>query len=364
MISFSIQFGLRSTSVLIDPGLISMLGPQLKHALPRAARVLVITDDHVASLYAEAAAASLQRSGWDAELFIVPSGEASKSLSNASAIYDRLAQGRYSRDSAIIAVGGGVVSDLAGFVAATWMRGIGFVICPTTLEAAVDASVGGKTAVNHPAGKNLIGAFHQPQAVMIDPICLATLPDRDIRAGLAESIKHGAIRDPEFLVWHEDNREAILAKDPAIMAQLIEKNVRIKADVVAADEREQSGIRASLNFGHTIGHAIEAWAEFDLRHGECVSLGMVAACQLSVDMGLLGQADAEQIRRILVYFGLPVQLPNPPMIQPLLEFIALDKKAANKKVRFVLLDGIGQTVMRDDVAPEQIILAIQTILGP
>jgi 3-dehydroquinate synthase len=218
----------------------------------------------------------------------------------------------------------------------------------------VDASIGGKTAVNHPAGKNLIGAFHQPILVLIDPQCLKSLSRRDLVAGMGESIKHAVIRDPAFLDWHRSRREVVLDRDAEALAELIERNVRIKAAVVAQDEREQTGVRAALNFGHTIGHALEQWGGYARRHGECVALGMVAACRLSVQMGLLDEDSRAQVVETIEAYGLPTSLESAVPADDILGYIERDKKSARNRVRFVLLDGLGRTVLRDDV-PESVV---------
>jgi 3-dehydroquinate synthase len=318
----------------------------------------------VAPLYAETVTRSLARAGLTSELHVLPPGEESKSLAQAAALYDRLAAGRYGRDATLLALGGGAVSDLTGFVAATWMRGVRFVICPTTLEADVDACIGGKTAVNHSTGKNLIGAFHQPSLVLIDPDCLGTLSQRDLVAGLGESIKHAVIAAPAFLEWHLDSRDAILSRDSEVLAELIERNLRIKAEVVARDERDASGVRAVLNFGHTVGHAVERWCNYQRRHGECVALGMVAACQLSVRMGLLDEASRAAVLDTIHAYGLPTSLEADLPAEELLGYIAGDKKAAGGRVRYVLLHGIGRTVLRDDVPDDLVVEAIGVLGKP
>ena len=361
VICVDVELGGRRSLVRIGAGLLAEAGPLLAQVGGRG-RVLVVSDHNVAPRYAQRVTGSLEGAGFSAALHLIPPGDQSKSLAEASAIYDRLAAGNYARDATVLAVGGGVVSDLAGFVAGTWMRGANLVICPTTLEADVDASVGGKTAVNHPAGKNLIGVFHQPGLVIVDPSCLESLADRDMAAGMAESVKHAAISDGEFLDWQLAHRDAILSRTPAVLEQLIERNVRIKAGVVTRDERDQAGIRAALNFGHTIGHALEAWWAYDRRHGECVALGMVAACRMSVRMGLLDTADERRVVETIGAFGLPVSLDAPPPADRILEYITHDKKAAGDRVHFVLLDGIGQAVLRPDV-PDSVVVDALTALG-
>ncbi len=324
---------------------------------------MVVTDEHVGPLYADAVGRSLAAAGFNVERHVIRPGDQSKALVTASQLYDRLAAGRYGRDSTLLALGGGVVSDLTGFVAATWMRGTGFAVCPTSLEGAIDASIGGKTAVNHPAGKNLIGVFYQPRVVVIDPHCLGTLPRRDLVAGLAESVKHAVIRDPDFLEWHRRQREAILQLEPQTLETLIERNVRIKADVVAPDERERTGLRAILNFGHTVGHAIEAGSDYERRHGECVALGMVVACRLSVRMGLLDADDEQTVVAALAELGLPTALGSAGDTRRLMDYVARDKKATGRRVRYVLLEGLGRPVMRDDVPDEAVVEVLHSLAG-
>ncbi|MFH0980722.1 MAG: 3-dehydroquinate synthase [Planctomycetota bacterium] len=325
------------------------------------AKVLVVSDANVAPLYADSVAESLNQAGLECRLAVVPAGEGSKSLEQLVFLYGELAAMRLGRDGFLVAVGGGVVSDLAGFAAATWLRGVDFVICPTTLEAAVDASLGGKTAINHAAGKNLIGAFHQPVHVVIDPLCLRTLARRDLVAGLAESIKHALIADETFVSWHETQRDAILACHPPTLEELVARNVAIKAGVVAQDARERTGVRAQLNFGHTLGHAIEAACGYELRHGECVALGMVGAARISRSLGLLGREECERVEALVGSFGLPVHYAQLPSYGVLASYMAGDKKVAAALARWVLLSGIGDTVIRSDVGEPLIQEAIESL---
>lgn len=304
---------------------------------------ILVTDSVVGPYYAGRARTALERGGWLVSEHRIPSGEGSKSVSELAALFEFLAARRVARDGLIVALGGGVVSDLAGFAAACWMRGIPWVVVPTTLEAQIDASIGGKTAINIPGGKNLVGAFHQPGAVLIDPTCLRTLDPRDVRAGLAESIKHALISSDDFFAWHERNVDAILALDDTVLTELIERNVRIKANVVARDPFERTGERMMLNFGHTMGHAIEACCGYALRHGECVALGMLAACRMSVAMGVLESSIVDRIHALLSRFGLPTALTEPIPFERIKDTIARDKKARGKQVQWVLLESIGQT---------------------
>ncbi len=328
-------------------------------------RVVVISDSNVCPLYGERTKQALLRNGTTAVCErIIPAGEASKNWMVAGELFGFLAKQQIGRDAVIVALGGGVVSDIAGFVAATWMRGVRLVLCPTTLEADIDAAIGGKTAINILGGKNLVGAFHQPSLIVVDPTCLKTLTQRDIRSAMAESIKHALISSADFLEWHESNVDAILALDSSVTMQLIEKNIRIKADIVSRDTAELTGLRIFLNFGHTIGHAIEECCGFTLRHGECVSLGLVAACRLSNRIGLLDSSTADRAERLLARFGLPVRLEFPIEFDQIQTAMRLDKKVRNGSPRFVLLEGIGRPVVRSDVPQSFIREAIQSLLEP
>lgn len=334
----------RGYAVDIGVGLLKTLGPRLRR-LSDARRAFLVTDANVGPLYGDEGVVSLRSAGFQVTTVTVPPGDASKSLEQAGLIYDRLAERTHGRREPIVALGGGAVGDLAGFVAATWMRGVPFVQCPTTLEADIDASVGGKTAVNHPAGKNLIGAFHQPVLVWIDIAALQTLSDRDFKAGLAESVKHAVIRDEAFLAWHEENAERILRQDPAALPTLIHRNCRIKASIVEADEREFSahGVgRAALNLGHTIGHAIESQSGYGFRHGEAVALGMNAALDLAVRECGFPEHDRRRVESLLSALGLPIRSPCALDADDLVTRTLLDKKALDRLARFVLPVEIGR----------------------
>jgi 3-dehydroquinate synthase len=305
----------------------------------RGRHVLVVTNQTIAPLYLLRVQAGL--AGFEHAALILPDGEAHKTLANVEAVFERLAALGATRDATIVALGGGVIGDLAGFAAACWMRGIDFVQMPTTLLAMVDSSVGGKTGVNLPAGKNLVGAFHQPRAVVADTGTLATLPDREYRAGLAEVVKYGAIGDTVFFAWLEANIDALNARDPAALAEAIASSCRHKAGVVARDEHEH-GERALLNFGHTFGHALETATGYGaLLHGEAVAIGMVLAARLSAHLGLADGADARRLARLLAAFGLPVESSgNDP--QRLLDLMRLDKKNLAGTLRLILWRGIGR----------------------
>lgn len=354
----------RAYPIYIEPGALASLGARLRDDVP-SRRVAIITDGHVGPIYGEPALQSLREAGFEPTLITVPAGESSKSLDRIAGIYDAVADARLDRTSTIVALGGGMIGDLTGFVAATWMRGVHFVQCPTTVLADVDASVGGKTGINHRSGKNMIGAFYQPRFVLIDTAVLHSLDEREFRAGLAESVKHAIIKDAEFFKWHEDHASGVLAYDADALGELFEHNVRIKAAVVAEDEREVSGVRALLNFGHTVGHAIEtamarrgdAWP-----HGECVSAGMVAAAEISVAAGRLNREEAQRIVTILRRIGLPTEAPLANARDEIKDLMRSDKKVAVGKLRFVLADHIGQATLYSDIQPAWIEAGLDSVL--
>ena len=355
----------REYDITIGAGLLTEVGDIIRRQCD-AKRATVVTDTHVGPLYADMLERSLHTAGFDHTRITVPAGDASKSLEQAAELFDSLATARHDRTEPILALGGGMIGDLAGFAAATWLRGVPFVQCPTTLEANIDASVGGKTAVNHKAGKNLIGAFHQPICVCIDPACLATLSERDFIAGLAESVKHAVIRDPEFFDWHEREADAIAAQSEETVRELIRRNCANKAEVVAADEREMAAFgvgRAALNFGHTIGHAIEAQLHFALRHGEAVSLGIVAAAALAERHGTFPSEENQRLQQLLAALRLPVRSPQPLDTADILDRLYVDKKAKSGKVRFVLPTRLGQVEWRDDL-PKEAIAEVVEMLQP
>lgn len=355
--------GAQPYRISIAPGLLSD-GASLSAAL-RGSQALIVSDDTVAPLYADRVEQALRaaRPGLSTARFILPAGEASKTLQAFSGAIDALAALGARRDACVYALGGGVVGDLAGFAAACWMRGIDCVQLPTTLLAMVDSSVGGKTAVDLPQGKNLVGAFHPPRAVLADTAVLRTLPPRELRAGLAEVVKYGAIADAGFLAWLEAQADALLSGDADALAEAIARSCAHKAAIVERDPREQ-GDRALLNFGHTFAHAIEAAQGYDgLNHGEAVAVGMVLAARLSEHMGLAPAADTARLRALLARLGLPVDLP--PGLEPgqLLELMRLDKKAVAGGLRFVVWERIGEARVRDSV-PEDAVLRILGASGP
>lgn len=356
-----------STDIVIEPGTLDNVGQLLRKRIDGQNRhAVLVSDETVGALYAPQVLDSLNAAELEVSQYRFPPGEASKCLSEAERLYRFLAEIRLSRDGVLVALGGGVVSDLTGFVAATWMRGIQFAICPTTLEADVDASVGGKTGVNLSLGKlsigkNLVGAFHHPVLVAIDPRCLKSLDPRDVRAGLAESVKHALVFSEDFLQWHESNVVDLLALDDSCLTHLITENLRTKSAIVEQDQAETGNRRILLNFGHTIGHALESHFDYRYRHGECVSLGMVAACRLSSDLGLLDGEVTKRAERLLESLGLPTRLEATVDASRILALIDLDKKRRNAQRRFVLLKDVGQPVIRSDVPDDAIDRAIQSL---
>lgn len=340
----------RSYPIIIERGLLRGVGMGMRE-MGFSGRCAVITNPAVGRLYSKKLLDSLAGAGFEPLTVEVPDGEEYKTLSEIARIYDRLLAERLERDSAIIALGGGVVGDMAGFVAATFLRGVPYVQVPTTLLAQVDSSVGGKTGVNHPLGKNLIGAFYQPRAVFIDPDVLKTLDKREITSGFSEVVKYGVIRDERFFSFLEEERERLVGLEDEIISA-IERACSIKAQVVSRDERER-GIRSILNFGHTFGHAIEAATGYTgFKHGEAVSIGMVMAAELSSFLGLSAKGVAERIRGLLSGFGLPTSFSG---ISPtrLIEAIRLDKKKKGGSIRFVLVEAIGKVALKE-VAEERL----------
>ncbi|HEY6169635.1 MAG TPA: 3-dehydroquinate synthase [Verrucomicrobiae bacterium] len=339
-----VPLGSRSYAIQIAPGLLASLGAECAR-LKLGARCAILSDSHVAKRFGRAAEKSLRAAGFEPISIVVPAGEVSKSLVTVQRCYDQLAAHRLERKSFIVALGGGVVGDLAGFVAATYLRGIPFVQVPTTLLAQVDSSVGGKVGVNLKAGKNLVGAFHQPRLVLCDLDTLGTLPDREFRAGLAEVIKYGVISDAKLFATLERDLDKLLAREPQTLATVIARCCEIKAYVVAQDETE-SGLRAILNFGHTIGHAIENISGYGkYLHGEAIAIGQVAAAKISAEILGLSAAEVARITRLFERAGLPTQIKLTASARVrLLAAMKLDKKVAAGEIKFVLAKRIGNVV--------------------
>lgn len=346
METIELDLGERSYPIYIGAGLLER--PQLVQDHLGTGRVVVITNEVVAPLYLDRAKALF--ADRLAETIVLPDGEAHKNLETVNNIYDRLMAGKYDRKTTLVALGGGVIGDITGFVAATYQRGVPFLQIPTTLLAQVDSSVGGKTGVNHPRGKNMIGAFYQPVCVLADTQVLHTLPAREIRAGLAEVLKYGLIIDREFFDWLDDNAAAVSSLSTEELTRAVRRCCEIKADVVARDERE-GGVRALLNLGHTFGHAIETATGYGTwLHGETVAMGMVMAADLSRRLGWIDSATAGRIREVLEQkYGMPVIPPADISVQQYLDLMASDKKAEQGRIRFILLKAIGEAVIEGNV---------------
>jgi 3-dehydroquinate synthase len=354
----NVELSNHSYPIIVQPGSLRQIGAILR-ARSAAAKAAIITDSHVAAHFLPAARQSLTQAGFAVIEAVIPAGENHKTFSDLLPVFDRILESRIDRQTPSIALGGGVVGDMAGFVAATVLRGVPFVQVPTSLLAMVDASVGGKTGVNHATGKNLIGAFHQPIAVCVDPAVLTTLPERELRGGLAECIKHDLIRDADGFAHLERDIHRALALDIDYLSDLIAHNVAIKARVVESDPFEK-GDRAHLNFGHTFGHAIESVSKYEYSHGESVALGMVAATNLCVSLNLLDQADRERIVAVIDKAGLPTS-ESKLDTDDLLGAMAFDKKVKSGRLRFVLLERIGKATVRDDVPLDLVRKALQDI---
>lgn len=348
MKTIEVELGERAYPIHIGDGL--LLREDLIRPHIAGTQVMVVTNEVVAPLYLDALMSSL--GDFDRHSLVLPDGESFKNIEILNSIFDALLERRFARDATLVALGGGVVGDITGFAAACYQRGIAYLQVPTTLLAQVDSSVGGKTAVNHRLGKNMIGAFHQPRCVLADTATLQSLPPREFRAGLAEVIKYGLIRDAEFFQWIEANSGAILDLEPEALSFIIERSCRNKAEVVAEDERE-SGARALLNFGHTFGHAIETGLGYgSWLHGEAVAAGMVLATSMSARLGWISDADARRVQKLLVRTGLPTGLPDGLDGERMLKLMAVDKKVLGGRTRLVLLQSIGRAVVSDEFDPE------------
>ncbi len=345
-----VDLGDRSYPIHVGSGLLD--DPELYSEQIAGGQVMVVTNETVAPLYLERVQNAL--AGFQCESVVLPDGERYKTLETWQSIFDALLKHRFNRQCTIVALGGGVVGDMAGYAAASYQRGINFIQVPTTLLAQVDSSVGGKTGVNHPLGKNMIGAFHQPQCVIADTDTLNTLDDRQLSAGISEVIKYGLINDPEFFLWLEQNISALLARDPEALAFAIERSCIDKANVVAADELE-AGQRALLNLGHTFGHAIETGVGYgEWLHGEAVAAGMCMAARFSVALGWMSQQEEERILDLVEQSQLPTRPPESLDAERILELMAVDKKVLDGRLRLVLMHGIGKSVVTDDFDMEKL----------
>lgn len=344
-----VDLGSRSYSIHIGYNLFDRLGDTVKALFPGCKVMMVVTNPTVRKLYGKRVQEQLEAVGVLPLVAEIADGEEYKALSTAEKVYDLAYSNNLDRKSPILALGGGVVGDLAGFVAATYLRGVPLIQLPTTLLAQVDSSVGGKVAVNHPQGKNIIGSFYQPSAVIADLSTLKTLNEREIRAGMAEVIKYGVIADGEFFAWLEENLEKALMLAPAVMEKVVAVSCRIKSDIVQEDETDQ-GRRAILNFGHTVGHAVESLAGYGTyRHGEAVAIGMAAASKIAERVGLIGKAERSRIESILVRAGLPVDVPHCLDVNEMLCSMYRDKKVVFSKLTFVLPVRIGKAEVFRDV---------------
>jgi len=347
----SVELGERSYPIFIGEGL---LGTQDLSAFVSGAQVMIVTNETVAPLYLERAKASFP--GKRVDTVVLPDGERFKDWQTLNSIFDGLLEHRHTRKTTLVALGGGVVGDMAGFAAACYQRGVPFIQIPTTLLSQVDSSVGGKTGINHPLGKNMIGAFHQPQAVLIDTASLQTLPAREVSAGLAEVIKYGLIRDQGFLGWLEEHMDALVSLDPEALAEAIFRSCACKAEIVALDERE-GGLRAILNLGHTFGHAIETYAGYgNWLHGEAVGTGMLMAAELSALEGMISRDDCDRINRLILRAGLPDKPPVAMTADDFMGLMAVDKKNVDGLLRLVLLRSVGDAVVTSEASPENLAL--------
>ena len=358
MNTLTVELAARSYPILIGPGLLT--DPAVLEAHVPHGSVLLVSNSTVAALYADALKQGLK----DRHLVeaILPDGESYKTLATLARILDVAVANRLARDSTVVALGGGVVGDMAGFAAACYQRGVDFVQVPTTLLAQVDSSVGGKTGVNHPGGKNLIGAFHQPVAVIADTDTLATLPPRELRAGLAEIIKYGLIHDAAFFDWLEVNIDRLLAGNHQALTHAIRRSCEVKAEIVGRDERER-GDRALLNLGHTFGHAIESATGYGTwLHGEAVGAGMLMAAAMSRECGFLSAADVARLRALLHRVGLPIAAPE-VSAQAALEHMKIDKKVKAGRMRFVLLKRIGAALVTADYPPQALQATLTDYFG-
>ena len=369
--SIRVELSANSYPIMIGAGSLAGLGEQIRQqGFQAGARALVVTNPEISARYGPVVLTSLQQAGFQVRELVLEAGEDQKTPASVALIHDACLQQRLERGSLIVALGGGVVGDMAGFAAATWLRGIAVVQVPTTLLAMVDASIGGKTGVNHRGGKNLIGAFHQPRLVLIDPDCLETLPQREFRAGMAEVIKYGVIGDPVLFA----DLEGAARRDPAaglasqralgpvLLQTLLERSATAKAKVVAADERE-AGLRAILNYGHTLGHVLETLSGYGTwLHGEAVAIGMLAAGEISLALDIWSREEQQRQRAVIAAAGLPLRWPAQDP-QAVLACLQADKKVRDGRVRFVLPSGLGSVQIRDDVAESAILSALEILSG-
>ena len=354
----------QSYQIAIAPSSLDQLGEHMA-GLKLGKKVLLVSNPMIFKHYGERAIASLKAHGFDVSSCTLPPGERYKTLNSLQKIYDTALENRLERSSTMVALGGGVIGDMTGFAAATWLRGINVVQVPTTLLAMVDSAIGGKTGVNHPQGKNLIGAFHQPRLVLIDPLVLKTLPMREFRAGMAEVIKYGIIWDAQLFAQMEESKrlDQLRYLKPELLDTILTHSCQAKADVVSKDEKE-GGLRAILNYGHTIGHAVESLTGYRVvNHGEAVAIGMVAAGQIAVALGMWQKADTERQHALIQKTGLPTQLPTGVDIEAIIEALQTDKKVMEGKVRFILPTQLGAVTITDQVPSDTIRHVLQEMHG-
>lgn len=358
MNTLRIELGDRGYDIRIGDGVLDKAGEYIAGAC-KGRSAAIVTNPRIGELYAARVVKSLEDAGFSVEVISVPAGERYKTLHTVSAIYEKVLDQRLDRGSILIGLGGGIVGDMTGFAAATFMRGIDFVQIPTSLLAQVDASIGGKTGVNLSRGKNLVGAFHQPKIVLADTRVLDTLPRREFRAGLAEIIKHGIIRDVDYFDFLEHNLPAILRLDPAALAQTIKRSCEIKAAVVREDERE-AGLRRILNFGHTAGHAVERLTKYrKYKHGEAVAIGMLAAVLVARELGTAESALVDRVSQVIRRAELPCALPVEIEPQDIVTAMGFDKKVTHGRLHVVLANSIGQSFVADDISPETWLKALE-----
>jgi 3-dehydroquinate synthase len=358
----SVDLGVRSYSIVVEPGALATVGERLR-TLGVGRRAALVTDAGIMRLHGGPVVASLKDAGFTVSVIEVPQGETAKTLAVAEHCWDRLLAAGIDRSSTVLGLGGGAVGDLAGFVAATFMRGVNFVTLPTTVLAQVDASIGGKTAIDHPRAKNLVGAFHQPRLVVVDPAVARTLPERDFRSGLAEIVKHGIVLERSYFEEVERDAARLLARELDVLDRIIGGSCRLKASVVERDPEEKSELRFALNYGHTIGHALEAVTGFERwTHGEAVSLGIVAEARLARRLGLADEATTVRQERLLTAVGLPVRADRLD-VDAVLSAITHDKKARDGRVPFVLAPSLGAFRVVHDVPPEQVRAAVGELAG-
>ncbi|BAU62975.1 3-dehydroquinate synthase [Stanieria sp. NIES-3757] len=363
MTSITVNLPETAYEIVISPGCLSELGNQMKK-LNVGKKVLVVSNPEIFNVYGDTCLQSLETAGFEVEHHLIPAGETYKTLQSIEQVYDTAFKHHLERSSTLVALGGGVIGDMTGFAAATWLRGVNFIQVPTTLLAMVDASVGGKTGVNHPQGKNLIGAFYQPKLVLIDPDVLKTLPEREFRAGMAEVIKYGIIWDADLFSKLEqaEQIDSFAGISSELLETILVRSTQAKADVVSQDEKE-AGLRAILNYGHTIGHAVESLTNYEqFVHGEAVAIGMVAAGKIATQMGLWTEEEATRQDRLIKKTGLPTTIPAELDLDDILATLQSDKKVKAGKVRFILPTQIGKVEISDRVTAEiihQAILAIK-----